>query len=342
MSIQESTTNSTPAISSRTKQYISDIRNRIGTVVVGQDEVVERLLIALFSSGHLLLQGVPGLAKTLLVSVLSKSISLAFARIQFTIDLLPSDILGSEILDQQKNEFRVQKGPIFTNLLLADEINRAAPKVQSALLEAMQERKATIGGVTFDLPAPFLVIATQNPVEQSGTFELPEAQLDRFMMCHRLKYPSSEEEKEILRRNINLGVRREGAGAIAKTEFDMLKNEPVGNIEDLIEAMQSTHQIYVSETFIEHVSAVVERTRRHSALDLGASPRAGISLIKASRARALIHNREYVIPEDLYALADDVLLHRIRLNYEALADGMTGKMVLEDILSEFGNMKSTR
>ena len=171
--------------------FIEKVRTRVGTVVVGQDIVVERLLIALFTGGHLLLQGVPGLAKTLLVSVLSKTIDLEFARVQFTIDLLPSDILGSEILDQKTNEFRVHKGPVFTNLLLADEINRAAPKVQGALLEAMQERKVTIGGENFKLPAPFLVIATQNPVEQAGTFELPEAQLDRFMLLHRLVYPLS-------------------------------------------------------------------------------------------------------------------------------------------------------
>ncbi|MCA9200813.1 MAG: AAA family ATPase, partial [Planctomycetales bacterium] len=184
-----------------TVRFIEDVRTRVGTVVVGQDVVVERILIALFTGGHLLLQGVPGLAKTLLVSAISKSIDLGFSRIQFTVDLLPSDILGSEILDQQKNEFRTHKGPIFTNLLLADEINRAAPKVQSALLEAMQERKVTIGNQTYALPAPFLVIATQNPVEQAGTFELPEAQLDRFMLCHRLEYPSPDEEKEVLRRN---------------------------------------------------------------------------------------------------------------------------------------------
>jgi MoxR-like ATPase len=169
-----------------TVRFIHDVRGRIGSVVVGQDVVVERLLIALFTGGHLLLQGVPGLAKTLLVAALSRSIDLTFARIQFTIDLLPSDILGSEVLDQRNNEFRTHKGPVFTNLLLADEINRAAPKVQGALLEAMQERKVTIGKETHKLPAPFLVIATQNPVEHSGTFELPEAQLDRFMLCHRL------------------------------------------------------------------------------------------------------------------------------------------------------------
>ena len=189
-------------------KFIKDIRERVATVVVGQDVVVERTLIALMTGGHLLLQGVPGLAKTLLVSVLSKTVALEFSRIQFTIDLLPSDILGSEILDQRTNEFKILKGPIFTNLLLADEINRAAPKVQGALLEAMQERKITLGGENFSLPTPFLVIATQNPIEQSGTFELPEAQLDRFMLCHRLTYPTPDEEKEVLRRNAALGIRK--------------------------------------------------------------------------------------------------------------------------------------
>src|SRR4051812_34104490 len=209
--------------------FIRKVRDRVGTVVVGQDVVVERLLIALFTGGHLLLQGVPGLAKTLLVATLAKCIDLQFARIQFTIDLLPSDILGSEILDQRTHSFHVNKGPIFTNLLLADEINRAAPKVQSTLLEAMQERKVTIGKETFKLPAPFLVIATQNPIEQSGTFELPEAQLDRFMLCTRLDYPSADEEREVLRRNMQLGVRREDRGAVARTEFDVLDERPVGS-----------------------------------------------------------------------------------------------------------------
>ncbi len=192
-----------------TGAFLHNIREKVGQVVVGQDVVVERLLISLLTGGHLLLEGVPGLAKTLLVAAISKTISLEFSRIQFTIDLLPSDILGSEILDQRTQEFRTHKGPIFTNLLLADEINRAAPKVQSALLEAMQERKTTIGNTTYTLPAPFLVIATQNPVEQAGTFELPEAQLDRFMLLHRLDYPSIEEEKEILMRNAALQVARD-------------------------------------------------------------------------------------------------------------------------------------
>src|SRR5262245_12993759 len=209
--------------------FVEDVRQRVAQVVVGQDTVVERLLIALFTGGHLLLQGMPGLAKTLLVNAIAKAIALKFSRVQFTIDLLPSDILGSEILDQRSGQFRTHKGPIFTNLLLADEINRAAPKVQSALLEAMQERKVTIGNETYKLPAPFLVIATQNPVEQSGTFELPEAQLDRFLLCHRLEYPTAEEEREVLRRNMVLGVRREEQGAIVRTEFDVLDREPIGS-----------------------------------------------------------------------------------------------------------------
>ncbi len=317
-----------------TIEFIARIKERLGLIIVGQDVVVERLLIALFTGGHLLLQGVPGLAKTLLVAALSKTIDLAFQRIQFTIDLLPSDILGSEILDPRTNEFRTSTGPIFTNLLLADEINRAAPKVQSALLEAMQERKVTIAKETFRLPAPFLVIATQNPIEQSGTFELPEAQLDRFMLCHRLDYPSMPEEREILRRNLALGIRREDRGAIARTEFDVLEGAPVGTTQQLVEAMEAVHSVYVSETFLEHVVEIVDRTRHHPDIELGASPRAGISLIKASRARALIHGRDYVLPEDLFALAEDAVLHRIRLNYEALADGKTGAQVLRSLFSE--------
>lgn len=323
-------------ISDSTYEFINAIRNRVGTVVVGQDVVVERLLIALFTSGHLLLQGVPGLAKTLLVSALSKSIDLEFSRIQFTVDLLPSDIIGSEILDQQTHEFRTHKGPIFTNLLLADEINRAAPKVQSALLEAMQERKVTIGNENYSLPAPFLVIATQNPVEQAGTFELPEAQLDRFMLCHRLEYPTPSEEKEVLRRNTELGVRREGAGAVARTEFDVLDEQSVADRAELVKAMEAIQSVHVSDTFTDHVVDLVNRTRTHPAIELGCSPRAGIALIKSARARALIHKRHYVIPEDLYALAEDVVLHRIRLNYEALADGLTTVGVLRQMLNEIG------
>src|SRR6188474_1768252 len=199
--------------------FVEAVRARVAQVVVGQETVVERLLIALFTGGHLLLQGMPGLAKTLLVNCIAKAIDLRFSRVQFTIDLLPSDIIGSEILDQRVGEFRTHQGPIFTNLLLADEINRAAPKVQSALLEAMQERKVTIGNQSYPLPAPFLVIATQNPIEQAGTFELPEAQLDRFMLCHRLYYPSAKEEEEILNRTLALGLRKDEHGAVPETSF---------------------------------------------------------------------------------------------------------------------------
>jgi MoxR-like ATPase len=320
----------------RTEEFIGAVRRRVATVVVGQDVVVERMLIALFTGGHILLQGVPGLAKTLLVSVLARAIDLDFARIQFTIDLLPSDILGSEVLDQRVHEFKVRKGPIFTNLLLADEINRAAPKVQGALLEAMQERKVTIGNETFRLPAPFLVIATQNPIEQTGTFELPEAQLDRFMLLHRLEYPTPAEEREVLFRNAALGIERSGEGAIARTEFDVVDQTPVGSTEDLVAAMDAVHRIHVSETFVEHVVDLVNRSRQHPAVELGCSPRAGIALVKASRARALMHGRSYAAPDDLFALAEDVMLHRMRLKYEAVADGVTQRSVLHELLRALG------
>src|SRR6476660_1114255 len=194
--------------------FVQAVRDRVGEVVVGQDVVVERMMISLLTGGHLLLLGVPGTAKTLLVNAVAKAVDLQFSRVQFTIDMLPSDIIGSELLDQASGKFRTHQGPVFTNLLLADEINRAAPKVQGAMLEAMQERKVTIGGQNLKLPTPFLVIATQNPVEQSGTFELPEAQLDRFMLLHRLNYPDRESEQMILQRQLNMGLRHEDGGAV--------------------------------------------------------------------------------------------------------------------------------
>ena len=333
-----SQTNPAPEIDfSQSAQFIQAVRDRIATVVVGQEVVVERLLISLFTGGHILLQGVPGIAKTLLASTLSKAMQLDFSRVQFTIDLLPADILGSEILDPTTGKFRTDKGPIFTHLLLADEINRAAPKVQGALLEAMQERKVTIGGEPYTLPAPFLVIATQNPVEQAGTFELPEAQLDRFMLLHRLEYPTPEEERVILRRNADLGVQRRSGGAVVETEFDVIDETPVGSIEDIIAAMEAVQKVHVSDTFLEHVVELVNRTRQHPDIELGGSPRAGISLIKASRARALLFGRSYVVPEDLFALAEDVILHRLRLNYEALADGRTTQGVLQEMLAQMGS-----
>jgi MoxR-like ATPase len=310
------------------------VRERVAQVVVGQDTVVERLLIALFTGGHLLLQGMPGLAKTLLVNTIARAIDLKFSRVQFTIDLLPSDIVGSEILDQKAGTFRTHQGPVFTNLLLADEINRAAPKVQSALLEAMQERRVTIGNESYPLPAPFLVIATQNPVEQSGTFELPEAQLDRFMLCHRLYYPSAAEEEEILTRSLALGLRKEDRGAVPKTSFDLLTEAPVASIDALVDAMAKVQEVYVSEVFKKHSLELVRRTRRMPQVELGSSPRAGIALVQAARARAFIHGRDYAVPEDLFALAEDVLLHRMRLTYEALAEGIDGATVLRQIIAE--------
>jgi MoxR-like ATPase len=327
------TTSEAPAVS---RAFVDAVRERVAKVVVGQDAVVERLLISLFTGGHLLLQGMPGLAKTLLVNAIAKAIDLKFARVQFTIDLLPSDILGSEILDQRTSEFRIHRGPIFTNLLLADEINRAAPKVQSALLEAMQERRVTIGNTTFQLPAPFLVIATQNPIEQSGTFELPEAQLDRFMLCHRLHYPDSKEEEEILRRQLQLGLRHQDKGAVPQSSFDLLNEAPVATLDELVAGMDAVQQVYVSDVFTKHCVELVRRTRRHKAVDVGGSPRAGIALTLAARARAFIHGRNYAVPEDLYALAEDVLLHRMRLTYEALASGVSGTAVLREILAEVG------
>jgi MoxR-like ATPase len=318
----------------RDGNLIDNLRRRVAQTVVGQDVVVERVMIALMTGGHLLLQGMPGLAKTLLVNSVAKAIDLTFSRVQFTIDLLPADIIGSEILDQRTSEYRTQKGPVFTNLLLADEINRAAPKVQSALLEAMQERKVTIGNNSLTLPAPFVVIATQNPIEQSGTFELPEAQLDRFMLCHRLYYPSLSEEEEVIKRSLALGLKRDGRGAVPKTAFEAIDPEPVATVEQLVDSMAKVQEVYVSEVFVKHCVELVRRTRQTPHLDLGSSPRAGIALVQAARARAFIHGRDYAVPEDLFALAEDVLLHRMRLTYQAMAEGMTAQQVLRQIMTE--------
>ena len=324
-----------PKSSGEANDFCEEVRRRVAEVVVGQDVVVERILIALFTGGHLMLQGVPGLAKTLLVNAVARAVALQFARIQFTIDMLPSDVIGSEILDQRTGDFRVRKGPVFTNLLLADEINRAAPKAQSAMLEAMQERKVTIGNETFRLPVPFLVIATQNPIEQSGTFELPEAQLDRFLLYHRLDYPSVQQEEEILRRQLAMGLKKdESGGAVPRTAFDMIVAEPCATIGDLSRAMEMVQQVHVSEVFLKHSVELARRTRESKLLDFGCSPRASIALAAASRARAFIHGRKYVVPEDIFDLAEDVILHRIRLTYEAAAEGHTGREVLESILAD--------
>ncbi len=313
--------------------FIDHVRTQVARTVVGQDAVVERVLIALLTGGHLLLEGVPGIAKTLLVQSVAKAIDLKFARVQFTIDLLPSDIVGSEILDQKSGEFRIHKGPIFTNLLLADEINRASPKVQSALLEAMQERRVSIGDTTHDLPAPFLVIATQNPVEQAGTFELPEAQLDRFMLRHRLSYPKPADEAEVVRRSLGLRLKKQGEGAVPMSAFDAIDGSQRMHVRDLTEAMTAVQNVHVSDVFVRDVVELVNLTRRHADIELGCSPRAALALVHASRARAFIHGRDYTIPEDIFALAEDVMLHRMRLRYEALAEGRTSADVLANLLS---------
>ena len=316
--------------------FVQAVRERVAEVVVGQDIVVERMMIALLTGGHLLLLGVPGVAKTLLVNSLAKAVDLKFSRVQFTIDMLPSDILGSELLDQVTGKFRTHEGPVFTNLLLADEINRAAPKVQSALLEAMQERKVTIGNSSYALPVPFLVIATQNPIEQAGTFELPEAQLDRFMLCHRLGYPTPDQEEEVLRRQVNMGLKRTENGAMPKTAFDMISNEPVCHLDQLTAAMETVQKVHVSEVFLKHCVEFVRLTRNHPSIELGCSPRAGLSIVQAARARAFVMQRDYVVPEDLFQLAEDVVLHRIRLSYEALAEGQKSATVLEELLRKLG------
>ncbi len=322
-----------PAPPSGRCPFVDHVRAEVARTVVGQDAVVERVLIALLTGGHLLLEGVPGIAKTLLVQSVAKAIDLRFARVQFTIDLLPGDIVGSEILDQRSGEFRIHKGPIFTNLLLADEINRASPKVQSALLEAMQERRVSIGDATHDLPAPFLVIATQNPVEQAGTFELPEAQLDRFMLRHRLTYPTPADEAEVVRRSLALRLKRQGDGAVPMSAFDAIGDGRRAGIKDLTEAMAAVQRVHVSDVLVRDCVELVNLTRGHPEIELGCSPRAAISLVHASRARAYVHGRDYAIPEDLFALAEDVMLHRMRLTYRALAAGRTSAAVLRELLS---------
>ncbi len=315
------------------RRFAQTVRDQVARTVVGQGVVVERVLIALLTGGHLLLEGVPGIAKTLMVQAVAKAIDLRFNRVQFTIDLLPSDIIGAEILDQRSGEFRVHKGPVFTNLLLADEINRASPKVQSALLEAMQERRVSIGDATHDLPAPFLVIATQNPVEQAGTFELPEAQLDRFMLRHQLTYPKPDEEAEVVRRSLALKLKRQGEGAVPMSAFDAIDSSHRLSVSDLTQAMTDVQSVHVSEVFIRDCVELVNLTRTHEHIELGCSPRAALALVHASRARAYINGRDYAVPEDLFALAPDVVLHRIRLKYEALAEGRRSPEVLRDLLS---------
>ncbi|WP_346862053.1 MoxR family ATPase [uncultured Draconibacterium sp.] len=303
------------------------INMEMNKVIVGQKHLVESLLIGLLSNGHILLEGVPGLAKTLAINSLSKTISAKFARIQFTPDLLPADLLGTMIYSQKKEEFSIKKGPIFANFVLADEINRAPAKVQSALLEAMQERQITIGDNTFKLDEPFLVMATQNPIEQEGTYPLPEAQVDRFMLKVVINYPKKEEERLIISQNL-------------LSEFP--ETSTILAPEDIIRARNVVKDVYMDEKIQKYIVDIVFATREPNEYKLekysdmiayGASPRAGISLAKAAKAYAFIKRRGYVIPEDVRAVCPDVLRHRIGLSYEAEANNITSEEIITDILN---------
>lgn len=307
--------------------FIEDINNETAKVIVGQNNMVERLMIGLLAKGHVLLEGLPGLAKTLAIKTLASTIDVDFSRIQFTPDLLPSDIVGTMIFNQGKNDFTVRKGPIFSNFILADEINRAPAKVQSALLEAMQERQVTIGRDTFRLEEPFLVLATQNPIEQEGTYPLPEAQTDRFMLKVNIGYPSKEEEKSIIRRNIS-GETTQKVNAVVKPE-------------QIIKARELVRKIYMDEKIEQYIIDIVFATRDPKDYNLdrltglisyGASPRASIYLAMASKALAFIKRRGYVIPEDVRNVCKDILRHRIGISYEAEAENISQEDIINDIL----------
>ncbi|HPH62863.1 MAG TPA: MoxR family ATPase [Paludibacteraceae bacterium] len=295
--------------------------------IVGQKHLVESLLIGLLAGGHVLLEGVPGLAKTLAIKTLGELIDAKYSRIQFTPDLLPADVVGTMIYSQKTEEFDIKKGPIFANLVLADEINRAPAKVQSALLEAMQERQVTIGESTFKLPSPFLVLATQNPIEQEGTYPLPEAQVDRFMLKVVISYPTQKDEQKILRQNI---------------KKEKINVSPVLKPEDIINARNVVHEVYMDEKIEKYIVDIVFATRfpeeyglksLKEMISFGGSPRATINLALASRAYAFIKQRGYVIPEDVRAIAHDVLRHRIGLTYEAEANNMTTEEIVSEILN---------
>ncbi|WP_109618024.1 AAA family ATPase [Sediminitomix flava] len=306
---------------------INDVIAEVGKVVVGQDYMVNRLLVGLFTNGHVLLEGVPGLAKTLTINTLSNVLHLDFQRIQFTPDLLPTDVIGTMIYNQRVGEFEVKKGPVFSNLILADEINRAPAKVQAALLEAMQEKQVTIGEETYKLDRPFLVLATQNPVDQEGTYPLPEAQVDRFMLKVYIDYPQKEDELEVMRRMSNLHFTDEVKQILSK--------------EDIFAIRDAINQVKVSETLEEYIIDLIFATRfpKQYGLDkeaeyiqFGASPRASINLHRAAKAIAFMDGRDYVLPEDVKDVAYDILNHRILLNYEAEADGVTTRDVIDSIL----------
>jgi MoxR-like ATPase len=310
-------------------RFIDNIRNEVGKVIVGQNYMLDRLMIGLLSNGHVLLEGVPGLAKTLTIKSLSQAIHARFSRIQFTPDLLPADVIGTMIYNQQRNEFIVRKGPIFANFILADEINRAPAKVQSALLEAMQERQVTIGDTTYKLDEPFLVLATQNPLEQEGTYPLPEAQVDRFIMKVVVGYPSRAEEQIIIRQNV------QGITAPAVN--------PVVSVQEIVNARQMVRDIYMDEKVEQYILDIVFATRNPSEYGLdnlkplisyGSSPRGSINLAIASKAVAFLNKRGYVIPEDVRSICNDVLRHRIGLTYEAEAENIVITDVIEQILQK--------
>jgi MoxR-like ATPase len=312
----------------RQSAFVTNLTTGMDQVIVGQKHLVESLLIGLLSDGHVLLEGVPGLAKTLAIKTLASLIDAQYSRIQFTPDLLPADVIGTMVYSQKDETFQVKKGPVFANFVLADEINRAPAKVQSALLEAMQERQVTIGNETFGLPKPFLVLATQNPIEQEGTYPLPEAQVDRFMLKVVIDYPKQEEEKLIIRQNIN------------GEKFNV---KPILKADEIIEARKVVRQVYLDEKIEKYIVDIVFATRYPEKYDLkelkdmigfGGSPRASINLALAARSYAFIKRRGYVIPEDVRAVAHDVLRHRIGLTYEAEASNMTSDEIVSKILNK--------
>ena len=312
----------------RQSAFVTNLTTGMDQVIVGQKHLVESLLIGLLSDGHVLLEGVPGLAKTLAIKTLASLIDAQYSRIQFTPDLLPADVIGTMVYSQKDETFQVKKGPVFANFVLADEINRAPAKVQSALLEAMQERQVTIGNETFGLPKPFLVLATQNPIEQEGTYPLPEAQVDRFMLKVVIDYPKLEEEKLIIRQNIN---------------GDKFEVKPILKADEIIEARKVVRQVYLDEKIEKYIVDIVFATRYPEKYDLkelkdmigfGGSPRASINLALAARSYAFIKRRGCVIPEDVRAVAHDVLRHRIGLTYEAEASNMTSDEIVSKILNK--------
>lgn len=312
----------------RESLFVDTLRGELSKVIVGQTHLLDTLLIGLLSNGHILLEGVPGLAKTLAITTLAKAVNADFSRIQFTPDLLPADLVGTLIYSQKSEDFSVKKGPVFANFVLADEINRSPAKVQSALLEAMQERQVTLGDKTYPLPEPFLVLATQNPLEQEGTYPLPEAQVDRFMLKAKISYPRKEEEREIVRMNLS------GAG--------MPEVQKVVSPEDIVKARKVVEEVYMDEKIEKYIIDIIFATREPAEYNLerlrpliayGGSPRASISLAKAARAYAFIRRRGYVIPEDVRAVCHDVLRHRIGLTYEAEAENITTEEIITDILN---------